>query len=80
MTKIEIRDLTNLEVMEEDAVEFGQISEKFTAFDILTIEHCPDWMVVEGTRFIYKHNGVAIDRERAYQLVPGNSDVSVVRF
>jgi hypothetical protein len=65
-------ELTIIEHMEHRAQSFGPQSRLFTRCDTLNIEFHRDW--VEGTQFVYKHNGVVIDRDRARDLVPGYED------
>lgn len=57
-----------IEVMENMARRYGIFSHKFTAYDTITVTFHDDW--VEGTQFVYKHNGVEIDRDRVSDLIP----------
>jgi hypothetical protein len=61
--------LTILEQMEQRARESGPQLRLFTSCDTLDVIFHADW--VEGTQFVYHHNGVRIDRQRARELVPG---------
>lgn len=65
--------MRNLEVMESMAERFGSFSCMFTKYDSLAVEFHRDW--VEGTQFVYKHNGVEIDRERALDFCPYFEDI-----
>ena len=64
--------ITKLERMERDAQYFGPQVRMFTGRDSLEVIYNHTW--VPGTRYEYRHNGVAIDRDRARELVPGYDD------
>jgi hypothetical protein len=63
-----------LEVMEAEAQRGLVQNRMFTAMDSLTVEFYPNW--ARGTQFVYKHNGVRIERERAIALVPGSEPIA----
>lgn len=65
----EATTLTIFETLEQQARAGQPQMHKITQMDCLEIEFHSDW--VEGTQFVYKHNGVRIERERARELVPG---------
>lgn len=43
------------------------LEERVTSVDTVSITYHPGW--VEGTRFVFKHNGVKIDESRTRELV-----------